>query len=285
MLESAEWSELTVALVRGRSRLTASKSRQPLKILNPATNAGSCHAVLSSYGGGLVAGDAIRLQVRAEAGTCLLLSSQANTRIFRSDTGAVAEQHLAGTLAAGALVVSFPDPVVLQEGSRYRQLQHWQLAPDALLLAADWFHSGRMDRGEQFVFSEFHSELRVSVADQTVLLDRFTFRPAEHIATSPAHFADYQTALSIYLVGAPAEARFQQLAAALLALKQREALGLHARLAGQDYVLTVAQARPEVYVVRALGRSRQALQPLAEEIMRALATPELLGFDAWARKY
>ena len=58
---TTDWSELEVAQVQGRSRLITCRNLQPLKILNPAAPASSCHAVLSSYGGGMVAGDTIRL--------------------------------------------------------------------------------------------------------------------------------------------------------------------------------------------------------------------------------
>ena len=107
-----EWSTLEVAQVRGRTRLVACKNIQPLKMLQPGSPGHACHVVLSSYGGGLVAGDVIRLRVAARAGARLFLSTQASTRVFRSIDGAVAEQHTVGELAENALAVVFPDPVV-----------------------------------------------------------------------------------------------------------------------------------------------------------------------------
>jgi len=284
--DATPWSALTVAQVRQQSRLVASRSLQPLKIINPAAPAGpACHVVLASYGGGLLAGDSLRLRVRCEAESRLLLSTQANTRIFKSIDGQQAEQLTEGYLAENALAVVLPDPLVPQAASRYHQSQHWHLHETATLLLADWYHAGRTDLGEQFAFTSFATELRVRVAGRLTLLDRFALRPAEHLATSQATFGPYHTALSLYLVGPPAGVHFQRIAEALRQLPPPGQTDLHASLAGQPYVVAVTQARDNVLLVRALGRSRLDLEPVYRAVSAALAGQELLGFDALARKY
>lgn len=285
-MEQADgWSTLEVAVVGRTSALVTCKNIQPLKLLNPRAPAPSCHVVLSSYGGGLVSGDIIRLAIRGGAGMRLFLGSQANTRIYKAVGEAETVQHTRGTLAEGALAVVFPDPVVPQAGSRYRQVQHWQLQPGALLLLTDWFHSGRMDSGEQYQFTSFCSELRVELAGRPVLLDRFSFRPEDHIAASPANFGAYHTLFSLYLVGSPEDARFTTLAATLRRLKLPEAEALHYTVAGKPAVVSVAQVREGVYVVRAAARTRADLQPLCELVLEVLAAPELLGYNPWKRKF
>ncbi|WP_223650493.1 urease accessory protein UreD [Hymenobacter psoromatis] len=283
--DTQPWSALTVAQVREQSRLVASRSLQPLKIINPKSPGPACHAVLASYGGGLVAGDRIALRVRCEADSRLLLTTQANTRIFKSIDGSQAEQLTEGHLAENALAVVLPDPLVPQAASRYRQAQHWHLAPTATLLLADWWHAGRTDAGEAFAFTTFATELRVSVAGRLALLDRFALRPEEHLATSPATFGAYRSALSIYLVGPPGGARFRQLAAALHRLPPPGQTELHATLAGRPYVVAVSQARGNVVLVRSLGISRLALEPVYQAVSAALVEEELLGFSPLQRKY
>ena len=280
-----EWSTLEVARVRGKSRLTACKNVQPLKIFNPNSPTETCHVVLSSYGGGMVAGDIIRLHISGLADSRLFISTQASTKVFRSIDGSVAEQHTAGTLGAGALAVVFPDPVVLQAESRYCQIQEWNIEPDSLLLVVDWFHSGRMDQGERFAFSKLHSELRVRVAERLVVLDRFAFCPEEHIAASPANFAGHQAFFSVFLVGHPADARFQYLGAILEGQKMPGSAGAHFTINSRDCVVSVARARENVWVLRAAAQSRMALQPLCEQILEALAREELLGYNPLERKY
>ncbi|GAB3244958.1 hypothetical protein GCM10027346_43090 [Hymenobacter seoulensis] len=280
-----DWSTLDLALVRGRTRLISCKSLQPLKVLNPRSPTPTCHVVLSSYGGGMVAGDVIKLRIHGQAQSQTCISTQASTRIFRSIDGAVAEQQVAGSLGAGALLVVFPDPVVLQAESHYRQTQQWHLESDSLLLVVDWFQSGRIDRGERFAFASLHSELRVRVAGKLVVLDRFAFQPAEHIATSPGNFADYQAFFSVFLVGAPQDARFQKLAALLTRQKMPGSTGPHFSVRGHECLVSVAPARENVYILRAAARSRAALQPLCDQLLGTLAEEQLLGYNPLKRKY
>ncbi|QCR23192.1 urease accessory protein UreD [Pontibacter sp. SGAir0037] len=285
MSQTTDWSEIAVEEVKYKSKLVTSKNIQPLKILNPASPNGSCHVVLSSYGGGMVAGDQIKLRITCAAGSRLFLNSQSNTKIFKSENGAVAEQVLNGVAEEEALAIVFPDPVVLQESSHYKQVQQWQLAPHALLFAVDWFHSGRMDTGEKFLFTSFASEIRVSMAGKLVLLDRFSFSPAENIATSPANFDQYQTMFSAYLVGSPGDARFAFLAEKLLELKMPESSSLHFNMTQQVCVLSVSKVKEGVYILRAMAKTRMQLQPLYERIMAILATEALLGYNPVKRKF
>ena len=282
---SRPWSTLAVAHVRGKSRLITSHGVQPLKILQPGAPGSACHVVLSSYGGGLVAGDFIGLRVAVGAGSRLFLGTQANTKVFRSIDGTVAAQHTQGEVAAGGLAIVFPDPVVLQAESRYQQVQHWHLDPTATLLLVDWFHSGRMDQGERFAFHELRTELRVSVAGRLTLLDKLAFAPAEHIASAPPHFAGYQTFFSVFLIGPPDDARFQQLAARLQQQQMPGADGPHFTLRGKPCAVAVTQARENVWVLRAAATSRMDLEPLCAALLAELAGPELLGYNPLARKY
>ena len=276
-----------MAQVRGQARLVASRSVSPLKLLNPAAPGGSaaCHVVQASYGGGLLAGDCLRLRAEVGEQARLLLTTQANTRIYKSLDGSRAEQHTEGVLAAHALAVVLPDPLVPQAHSRYHQTQHWHLHPTATLLLADWLHAGRTDLGEAFAFQDFSTELRVSVAGRLTLLDRLALRPGQHLLASPASFGAYRSALSLYLVGPPGGAAFEALAAALRQLPPPGQTALHATLAGRPYVASVGQARENVLLVRALGVSRIALEPVAQAVAAALAGPALLAFNPLARKY
>ncbi|WP_426490340.1 urease accessory protein UreD [Hymenobacter sp. 102] len=285
MPEETLWSEVEVTAVRGQSVLTRSRSVQPLKLLSPRASGGSCHVMLSSYGGGLLAGDTIRLRIGVQPAARLLLSTQANTRVYRSDHGHPAVQVLEGVLADGAFTAVLPDPLVPQAASRFRQQQQWHLEPGAVLLLADWLHSGRMDSGEQFAFTALESEVRVRVAGRLVVLDRFAFRPEEHIATSPAHFGPHQTTLSVYLIGPPTDNRYQQLAAALAARQPHTRSELPPNLSGQPAITACSEVRPGVYLLRAVGHTRAALQPIYDALYEALAAPELLGFHAGHRKY
>ena len=80
-------STLAVSHWGGRSRLTSCRCAAPLKILNPRLDAPYCTAILSSYGGGLVAGDQVHLQICCGAGATLFLGTQAFTKVYKSPAG------------------------------------------------------------------------------------------------------------------------------------------------------------------------------------------------------
>ena len=106
------WSIVEVNRVGRRSRLTSCLAVAPLKTLGPKAAADYSTAVLSSYGGGLVAGDCARLRVRCGRGAKLFLGTQAFTKFYKATDGQVARQEVVGHLESGACVVSLPDPVV-----------------------------------------------------------------------------------------------------------------------------------------------------------------------------
>ena len=89
------WSSVEVSRVGGRSRLTSCLAVAPLKILSPKVEADYSTAVLSSYGGGLVAGDCARLRVHCGREAKLFLGTQAFTKVYKATDGQVARQELA----------------------------------------------------------------------------------------------------------------------------------------------------------------------------------------------
>ncbi len=88
------WSIVEVNRVGGRSRLTSYLAVAPLKILSPKAAADYSTAVLSSYGGGLVAGDCARLRVRCGRGAELFLGTQAFTKVYKATDGQVVRQEV-----------------------------------------------------------------------------------------------------------------------------------------------------------------------------------------------
>ena len=96
-MSETSWSEIEVASVKKKSRLVTLKSVQPLKMLNPTCDT-AAHVVLSGYGGGLVAGDKIHLKINVQPESRLLITTQANSRVFRSEEGKVSEQLIQGSI-------------------------------------------------------------------------------------------------------------------------------------------------------------------------------------------
>ena len=76
-------SQIEVTRNGSRSVLTACRSVAPLKLLNPAAQGDYCAVVLSSYGGGMVEGDATTLCVRCGEGAALYLGLRRLPKFIR----------------------------------------------------------------------------------------------------------------------------------------------------------------------------------------------------------
>ncbi|KAK7192049.1 hypothetical protein DPSP01_003915 [Paraphaeosphaeria sporulosa] len=124
---------------------------------------------LLTYGGGIVAGDAIDLSVSLEDRTRLVLLTQGSTKIFKTpDPSLVSRQHMEVTLAAGAALVYLPDPVQPFAQTAFSQSQIYHIDGEkSSLCACDWVTSGRSARGENWDIHEYKSRNEVWASDKS----------------------------------------------------------------------------------------------------------------------
>ena len=101
-------SALTFSRVGERTVVRHAFSTSPLKLLNPRNQGSAAWVYLASYGGGLVDGDALRIDIDVERGAIAVISTQASTKVYRSPHGA--SQQLRADVADDALLVLAPDP-------------------------------------------------------------------------------------------------------------------------------------------------------------------------------
>ncbi len=108
---------------------------------------------LLTYGGGLVAGDAIDLSITLAASIRLALVTQGSTKIFKSlSRSVVSRQTLDVRIGRGAGVCYLPDPTQPFKDSCYEQKQVFTLESEGSLCALDWVSEGRRARGERWDF-------------------------------------------------------------------------------------------------------------------------------------
>ncbi|MEO7328853.1 MAG: urease accessory protein UreD, partial [Minicystis sp.] len=105
----------------------------PLKLLTPRNHGRAAWVYVATFGGGLVDGDALHLDVTVSAGTTALLGTQASTKVYRCPTSSC-RQDLVARVGAGALLVSLPDPVACFAEARYAQSIAIDLDPSASLI-------------------------------------------------------------------------------------------------------------------------------------------------------
>ena len=92
---------LRVTLVDGASAALAMEAHAPLKLLVPCPRGPTVWAFAATFGGGLVAGDRIAMEVMVDTGATAAIGTQASTKIYRCETGVAAEQSLVARVASG----------------------------------------------------------------------------------------------------------------------------------------------------------------------------------------
>ncbi|KAI0830623.1 UreD-domain-containing protein [Trametes gibbosa] len=156
----------------------------PLKLLSPQLPSSDVPVVyMMSYGGGLVGGDRVELDVDVQDGARLAILSQGSTKVFKSRPGqrqsaaAHAQMRSATTQILdvrispkGALFL-LPDPVTCFCSARYHQIQTFKLAEDSSAVLLDWITSGRKSLGEEWAFSSYYSVNEVWIGDQRLAKD------------------------------------------------------------------------------------------------------------------
>ena len=118
---------------------------------------------LLTYGGGIVAGDSIDLNVHLDHDTRLLLLTQGSTKIFKTlDPQVVSHQRMNVYLKRGAALLYLPDPVQPFAHTAFTQSQLYYLNQgQGSLCVCDWVTSGRSARGENWDIYEYNSRNEV----------------------------------------------------------------------------------------------------------------------------
>jgi len=160
---------LAVARVGARSVVTAARAHSPLRLLTPRNHGDAAWVYVATFGGGLVDGDRIALEIDVGDGATLLLGTQASTKVYRSPRGCA--QTLRARVGAGGLLVSVPDPVTCFAGARYRQEIDVGLDAGASALVIEGLTSGRAARGERWAFASYRARLRVGPIHDGLWLD------------------------------------------------------------------------------------------------------------------
>jgi urease accessory protein len=260
---------LEVEMVCGESTAISTVASSPMKLLTPVARGKSVWAYTSSFGGGLVAGDATELRVNIGRQARCFVSTQASTKVYRNPSRRPCSHTTRVNLAEGGLLVFAPDPVQAFAGSYYRQRQSFYLANGAGLVMVDWFTSGRAARGERWAFTRYESRNDVWIDGKRVLADPLLLRSpdVEH------HMGRFDCMATLLLIGAPLKAAV-------------EAMGI--ALAGQPVEKRAAQVFcvsliPQGLLLRMAGMEVENIRHVLQHHLGFVA--EMLGDNPWARKW
>lgn len=165
-------------------RLRTISYQYPLKLVSPAPlKTGTephqlIHTIyLLTYGGGLVAGDSIDLEVILEPTTRLILLTQGSTKLFKSPSRDVmSKQRMTVDISPDSSLCYLPDPIQPFENSCFEQEQTYNItipssstSTPGSLCVLDWVSNGRPANGENWSFHHYASrnEIYLCQPDKT----------------------------------------------------------------------------------------------------------------------
>jgi urease accessory protein len=284
-VSESNWSELEVKKVMGKTALTTSLVHKPLKVF-AMQHASACQVVFSNYGGGFVDGDQIALNIVCGEDSQTVFSSQANSRVYKSDTGKVARHSLNAQIKRDALAIYWGDPIVPQADSIFEQKFHWKLEEGAVLLMADWFEAGRILNEERFQFGSFFTEFKVTNETRTLVWDRFRIDPSKTNVNSPGAFLDHHSYLNLFLVGHENIDRIKLLETHLRFVAKKH-FQADKPLNMKEFPLigSVSKVNEYVFVVRCSAKDHEAIHHFVKELSTVFQNKDLLGFNPLERKF
>jgi urease accessory protein len=252
-----------------RTVVRTALAHSPLRLLTPRNHGHAAWAYTSSFGGGLVDGDHLSLDVDVAPGATALLSTQGANRVYRSPRGCRSE--LTARVETDALLAVVPDPTVCFTGARYAQVLDARLAAGASLVLADLVTSGRDASGERWAFSHYTSTLRVHVDGRALVDERWLLDPAH--GPLAERLGRFNAMASVLLVGPALAAAREALAARISALPVSSRAAL---------IPSVSPLGAEGLLLRAAAVSVEDLLRTTRDWLSFL--PPLLGDDPWARR-
>lgn len=262
---------LQVSREGAQSYVRRAFAASPLRLLTPRNHGSAAWIYTSSFGGGLLDGDDVRLRVDVDRTAAAFISTQASTKVYRSVAEAAATS-LHGRVRDDGLLIVAPDPIVCFARARYRQTQRFDLEGNAGLILIDWFTSGRHATGERWMFHSYASRSEIRRDGVTVWRDA-TLLEAEDGSIS-ARMGRFDVIATIAICDPRLGA---DVAAVMAGISNTPVI----RMA--NLIVSASPIGASGCIVRLAGVS---VEEVGRAIRRYLGfVPDLLGDDPWARRW
>jgi urease accessory protein len=264
---------LEVEVVSGQSAVTSVWACSPLKLLTPRPRGPSVWGYISSFGGGLVAGDETSLTLKLGERARCFISTQASTKVYRNPDSRPCSHQFKAMLGRGSFLALAPDPVQAFAGASYQQRQEFHLEAGSGLVLVDWLCSGRAARGERWAFNRFQSRNDVFLGGERLFVDSLLINPTDGLHGGFERMGRFNCVALVLIIGEALRA------ASARVLEDVAASPVTRRASLVCSASPVAQGA----LIRLAGES---VEKVGREIHRHLAfLPEFLHDDPWARKW
>lgn len=197
---------LDVENIQGKSTSTTLVCQNPHKWIPTKSTFGEFSVFSSSYGGGLVQGDHINIDINVKENARLCIRSQGNQHVYKNNQSSLnVVQNTTIELSKSSRLAILTDPVVLHQDANFSQSYSVKLDQTSEFLIIDSFTSGRNECGESFLFNDYRSCFSFEIDQQLSMLDSFGLQPKTDPFNASSSCGRYQYFISIYCFGAHAE--------------------------------------------------------------------------------
>ena len=184
----------------GRTVLAAVRADSPLRLLQPTFPgpSGAAAVCMVTFGGGLVDGDSIDLDLVVEPGATLVLFTQSSTKVFRGSSSQRLTAKVEGTL------VFLPDPVSAFADAHYTQRVDVALGASGSCVLLDGFTSGRAAFGERWAMRALDLRTTITRAGDAIVTDALRLDTHDgSIAERMGRFDAFATLIAVGHAAAP----------------------------------------------------------------------------------
>ena len=169
---------LACADADGRTVLRRQSFSAPFHISKPHQDEGWLVVNLASPTPGLLSGDRVKMNVSVGRDARLLLTTPSASRLHTMN-GGHAELVQEFTVERGACLNFFPEYLIPQRGTRYRQQTRISVEPGGTLLWCESIAPGRTASGEVFAYQELQFATDIFVGANYALRERLRLIPDE----------------------------------------------------------------------------------------------------------
>ena len=257
------------ARANGETYLARQSFCAPFHLSKPYWDGRALHVQLVNSTAGILAGDELELDITAEPGASLAVTTPAAARAFMMQSGAACcRQRFA--VGAGAWLEYAPEALYPHRGTDYAQQTRLELAAGASAFFTDLLAPGRVGRGECWAWRRLRIGLEV-VQDGRLLLREQLDASGAELARLAGFHGMSEAWFGTAVIAAPV------LAADAPVWESVRALHCDGCRCG------VTALAPGVWIVRTVARGGLVLRDALSALRAALA-PTLPGLHADLRK-
>jgi urease accessory protein len=241
-LEVRGCADLVFARRGSRTVLAHSRIEAPMTVIRPFELAdGRLVVQLITLGPGLCGGDVIAVDITAEDGAQVVVTTTAATRVMTMEPGRQAGQDVVLRAGHGASLEYYPAVTIPFPGSALVQTVRALAVPTARVGVLETWALGRSARGEYLQFRSLSSRTTLSVDGTLTYADAMQLEPGVTDAANAGVLAGRRYVAAGFWHGPAVPA-------------EPETSG-----GGDDVLIAFGQSTPEVAYLRALGDEGPAL--------------------------